>query len=675
MSAASPLDRADPRRIGRYRLVGRLGSGGQGVVYLAQGPDGRRVAVKVLHARLSDDPKARRRLLREIEATRKVRQFCTARVLDVDATGDRPYVASEYVPGPTLAELVRAEGPRGPDALERLATSTLTALSAIHRAGVVHRDFKPGNIIYGPDGPRVIDFGLARLQDGGSATTDSIGTPAFIAPEVVYGEPADSRGDMFGWGVTMVFAATGEPAFGSDSIPAVLHRILHEEPDLEGLAEPVRSIVASCLSKQPADRPSATEALLALLAHDEPDEQREAGDHEPAATLAMEPPPPGEPDEQEEADGPPVESAEEDGPPTDPGLGETLGGAATEPLRPPAIRGVPGRRVLLGAAAGTVFLAAIPSLLLLKDGEATGPDGPPTPAGSAPPREVAEAGILPVQPDTVYTAVYSADGTELFTSSAEAVLRWNVAKKKVIETYRGVRSSLEPNPDGSAFASAASDNSVRLVEVAGGRQIRSMPHPSWVAALSWSPDGRTLATASHDGGARLWDVATGEVRLTLTGHTDWVTSVDHSPDGRLLATASNDRTVRLWDAVTGEPRRVLTGHTHWVQTVRFSPDGTRLASGGTDNAVRIWDAGTGRRLAEFSGHRSRVNMVSFSPDGRTLASAGHDRTVRLWDVATGTSTAVITGHEDWVFAAGFTPDGSGLATAGADRTIRLWRIS
>ncbi|GAA0964290.1 WD40 repeat domain-containing serine/threonine protein kinase [Actinocorallia libanotica] len=699
MSAASPLDRDDPRRIGGYRLVGRLGTGGQGVVYLAQAPDGRGVAVKVLHARLSRDPKARRRLLREIEALRRVRQFCTARVLDVDTSGDRPYVVSEYVPGPTLARLVRAEGPRGPDALERLATATLTALAAIHRAGIVHRDFKPGNIIYGPDGPRVIDFGLARIT-GGTATTDSIGTPAFVAPEVVSGATADARSDLFGWGVTLVFAATGTPAFGSDTIPAVLHRILHEEPDLTALTEPLRSVVASCLAKDPADRPTATGALLALLAHDggpAEGEEGEEGDGLAETRLmelpgtAREEPPTGEPDA-------PVRHEELDGPATEPG-GGSLGAAPTEPLGLPAPDGPngpnepdgsdaldaldalegparPGRRVLLGAAAGTALLAAIPAALLLRDGDGEPrPGGPPTLTGTAPPRRLTEAAVLPAQPDTVYAALYNADGTELFTSSAEAVLRWNVAERKVVRTYRGIRSSLELSPDGSTLASAASDNSARLVEVSGGRELKALAHPSWVAALSWSPDGTVLATGSHDGRARLWDTGTGKTLRVLEGHTDWVTSVDHSPDGRTLATASNDRTIRLWDTATGSPRRVLTGHAYWVQAVRFSPDGARLASGGADNTVRIWDTATGRLLAVLDGHRGRVDTVGFSRDGTALVSAGHDRTVRLWDAATGSATAVAAGHTDWVFAAGFGPDGTGLVTAGADRTIRLWRIS
>nr|WP_263641794.1 serine/threonine protein kinase [Microbispora cellulosiformans] len=260
------LEAGDPARLGLFTLLDRLGEGGQGVVFLGRGPQGEQVAVKLLHTRLTADPEARERFLREVALAQRVAPFCTAPVLHADLAGNQPYIVSEFVPGPSLRQLVDREGPRRGAALERLAISTATALAAIHRAGITHRDFKPANVLMGPEGPVVIDFGVARAFDSPQATATgaSIGTPAYLAPEVLSGGTAGAPADMFAWGVTMVFAATGRPAFGADSIPSVITRILRDEPDLGDLAAPLRDIVAACLSKDPATRPSAQEIVAQL---------------------------------------------------------------------------------------------------------------------------------------------------------------------------------------------------------------------------------------------------------------------------------------------------------------------------------------------------------------------------------------------------------------------------
>ncbi|MFC4056916.1 serine/threonine protein kinase [Planomonospora corallina] len=262
-----PLMAEDPPRLGPFELTGRLGEGGQGVVYLGRGPQGEQVAVKLLHHGLTADPEARARFLREVSVAQRVARFCTAPVLHADLAGSRPYIVSEYVPGPSLRQLVDAEGPRRGGALERLAVSTATALSAIHRAGVLHRDFKPANVLMGPEGPVVIDFGIARALDspGMTATGTAMGTPSYLAPEQLGGGEVTPAADVFAWGVTMVFAATGTPAFGQDSIPVVMNRVLTAEPDLGPMDPgPLRDLVAACLSKDPAARPSAEELVRHL---------------------------------------------------------------------------------------------------------------------------------------------------------------------------------------------------------------------------------------------------------------------------------------------------------------------------------------------------------------------------------------------------------------------------
>ncbi|WP_254715333.1 serine/threonine-protein kinase [Actinomadura sp. NAK00032] len=270
MPEAQPLRPHDPARLGRYELLGRLGSGAQGTVYLGEGAGGERVAVKLLQVQFDDDATARARFVREAEVAKQVARFCTAQLLDAEVAGDTPYLVSEYVPGEALNRAVARDGPLSGGALDRLAVSTASALTAIHRAGVVHRDLKPHNVLLGPDGPRVIDFGLSRVLDAASAVSSrAVGTPAYMAPEQVSGGSVGAAADVFGWGATMTFAATGRPPFGADSIPAVMYRVLHHEPDLGGLDGELGALVAAALAKDPARRPTAAQLLLRLVGHDD----------------------------------------------------------------------------------------------------------------------------------------------------------------------------------------------------------------------------------------------------------------------------------------------------------------------------------------------------------------------------------------------------------------------
>jgi serine/threonine protein kinase len=272
----TPLGPRDPRMVGHYRLLGLLGKGGMSSVYLARrgaDPDGRPghggsapyVAVKLIDEDLARVPAFRERFRREAHAARRVARFCTAEVLDLDVAAPRPYLVTEYIDGPTLGAAVETRGPLPPAELERFAVSVVSALTAIHAAGVVHRDLKPGNIMLSRSGWRVIDFGICRpLEDATVITVGRLGTPVFMAPEQARDLPATTATDVHAWGAIMVYAATGRPPFGDPPIPELLRRVMHEPPELAGLPGLLRPVVARALAKDPAQRPAARELLLRL---------------------------------------------------------------------------------------------------------------------------------------------------------------------------------------------------------------------------------------------------------------------------------------------------------------------------------------------------------------------------------------------------------------------------
>ncbi|REE97665.1 ABC transporter substrate-binding protein [Thermomonospora umbrina] len=389
MPAVSPLGPGDPRQVSAFRLLGRLGEGGQGTVFLGRDADGRRVAVKLLHARLASDERARARFAAEVRHAERVAALCTAPVIATDVDGDVPYIVSEYVDGPSLAAVVAAEGPRSGAALDRLAIGTITALAAIHGAGVVHRDFKPSNVLLADDGPRVIDFGIARaLDDAKRVSSAAVGTPAYMAPEQIEAQDVGPPADVFAWGCTMVFAATGAPPFGNDAIPAVLRRILLEPPDTGSLGEPLLGLVRRCLDKDPAGRPTAQQILIRLLTR--------AG-----ALPAAETSPENVLEQGERFAATPI-----DGPAGGPGNGPR--------------RGRRGIAALTGGAGALVAVgAAVVLIVTMADTGRTGGTGGPRPGASSPPPTGPQLNAIMAPPTFIDPSNASSDGrpivSQLFT--------------------------------------------------------------------------------------------------------------------------------------------------------------------------------------------------------------------------------------------------------------------
>ncbi|MEU4829908.1 serine/threonine-protein kinase [Streptosporangium sp. NPDC023615] len=703
---SQPLKPGDPQRLDGYWLAGRLGAGGQGVVYDAYHDGGTRVAVKVLHT--THDTHLDR-MTKEVHAARRIASFCTARILDARLEGPRPYIVSEFIDGPSLEQAVKQGRRFGGDELHRLAIGIATALAAIHRAGVVHRDLKPDNVLLGPDGPRLIDFGIARTAEMSlTPTGPPIGTPRYMAPEVFHGKRADAAADVFAWGAIIVFAATGTPAFPGESVPSIYYQVLNHEPDLNALPSSLRPLVGAALAKDPASRPASTALLAALVGG-----PAAFGDLMAAASAQAELLGRGEPTDP--ALGTVAEDVyarltpqERDVVPevflrlvalTDGGdlsprtasLEEVLDRGSAEEERAvrraleafdPIVDCVDGRVVLARPAA----LGAWPRLRAWVREAHDGLVVHQRIRQTA--RAWAENGRRPSD---------GLDGRQL-----QEALVWAAAGHRHLRLNRLERELLDAGTVAQARAARRRQIFTGVLAVllvvsmtATGLAVRAQRNADEQRDLALS---RQLAAQSElaTGDPRLsallavaaWRVEqTPEARLAmlnvlgrpdravLTGHAGYVESVAFSPDGHTLATAGLDGTVRLWDVRTREPIGTpLTGHISGVSSVAFSPDGRTLATAGSDSTVRLWDVRTREPIGTpLTGHAGYIESVAFSPDGHTLATASKDDTVRLWDTRTREPVASpLAGHTDDVNSVAFSPDGHTLATAGSDDTLRLW---
>ncbi|MFB4315515.1 WD40 repeat domain-containing serine/threonine protein kinase [Actinomadura sp. 21ATH] len=668
------LRRGDPARVGPYRLDGRLGEGGMGTVFLGTSPGGRQVAVKVIKARHAADPRFRARFAREVEAARKVGGFHTAQVVDADADAESPWMATAYVPGPSLRNRVLRDGPLAPDAVRALGAALAEGLAAIHRHGLVHRDLKPGNVILSPDGPRIIDFGVARAADADPLTADGavVGTYAYMAPEQIRGEPSGPAADLFALGCVLVYAATGNGPFDASTVPAIVHRVLTETPRLTGIPADLARAAGACLNKDPGARPS-TAALIAHLAG--PESARLPDVPVPPTT-----PPPGTWPAAEEPTLPPgtVVATKEEGTPAPPGAGTA--------------RRMPRRAVLAGAlATGAVALAGGGGALYARRrGGRTAGTGP-EPASTLP---ISPAATLTGHAHAVDAVAFSPDGRLLASGSAgdETARLWDVATGRTVRelTGAGVRSAAF-SPDGRYLATGNEDDTASLWDVATGRRIRSSragEHGVW--SVAFSPDGRTLAGGGS--GVRLWDVATGATTTLDTGPLtrnrvgdrvpNLVLGLAYGPDGRTVAAAldgygeeGGDGAILIWDVATRRRVAVLRGRTEENLALAAGPDGATLVTCGGSEDVHVWDVAARRETDRLSGHLGEVRAVAFAGNG-TLASCGEDRTVRLWDLAGRRATAVLTGHTELLTTVAISRDGRTVAAGGGqdDKTVRLWRV-
>ncbi|TXS57814.1 protein kinase domain-containing protein [Streptomyces sp. t39] len=679
LQSAGPFPEAEhPEYAGQYPLEDCLGTGGMGVVHLATSASGLRLAVKVIHAEHASDPEFRARFRQEVAAARRVSGAFTAPVVDADPEAGRPWMATLFIDGPTLAERVKRNGPLAPAELQRVGAGLAEALRDIHRAGVVHRDLKPSNVLLAQDGPKVIDFGISRPTDSDLRTETGklIGTPPFMAPEQ-FQRPREvgPEADVFALGAVLVHAATGRGPFDSDSPYIVAYQVVHNEPDLAGVPEGLVPLLRRCLAKEPQERPTPYELMVALRASS-PSAASDTQAYIPAQRSPAAPagedavPEPGAGDTEERgadgtrrrprgpsgaawwrrrpvvlwaalavvlgsagAAGAAFVGAPDEVPPRRPAAAPepfrpwstTLGGAAADG-RAPACTTAGTALYCSGAGVGVARLDPAGGAVLWSAG--AGPDGTragPGDEGAAP---VAAGGVLQVLPPggTRYRALDPASGT----------VRW----ERDVSAYATVRQA------GGLVLLVSAEGAVRAVDAATGADRWSGRHGGAGTEWTGTPDGTGpvfATTPSADGtSTRVTAVGPADGRVLWTERLKGSLTPVAAGDGalHLLATDAEgftDAVVRLDTAAPGHPsRRVgLTAPLDQAQAAVAGDVVYVVGAGGSLLAVdTARSAGAERwRLETAVAHLSRPaprggHVYLSAGDGRLLAvDAGRGRLV------------------------------------------------
>ena len=694
------LGTADPRTVGPYRVLAELGRGGMGRVLLGNGPDGRLVAVKLVHELFAEDDGFRARFRREVEASLAVSGAYTAAVVDADPDAATPWLASVFVPGPSLHDALTSVGVLPEAAVLRLAAGLATALTHIHRAGLVHRDLKPSNVLITDDGPRVIDFGIVRAVSDGDELTRTgwlVGSPAFMSPEQADGASIGPASDVFSLGSVVVAAATGTSPFAGAATLRTLTNIVQLDPDLSDVPEAVRRIVRPCLAKAPGDRPTAAE-LLASIGQIAPSVQpwpepvhRLITRRQAEIAEFLEP---GQ-DATVLLTGPPPRSTLVDTPRP---LRTT---SADRPQRPTVV--APKRPSWRWFKVGVllIVLGMLGILLRLSgdwgsssSGEAPDDDPPEattTSSTQAPPpfEQVAE---IEGASSSVEGLGFSPDGRLLTVRYADDTAQsFDVASQEpvgqIIGFYQGNGVGAPVyGADGTVFITRTeNDDAVVAPWVAATGTPRGQP---FVADLGRyerpdepiiSPDGRTViadvGSYAERRSVRLWDVAG---RRAVDGFDVEGHSIGFSADGRTFVTARTiDHTqhVYRWD-VAGQPvgSPILMPGNEYVRGFTLSADGRVLVTVTSVGNVRWWDTASRNQLRQPVAMKIEdtdtvdLGTITFSPDGAHFTTFGSG-VLRVWETDTGKPV----GEAMPVSAAAFAPDGS-LATGDVAGSTHLWRL-
>jgi WD40 repeat protein/serine/threonine protein kinase len=587
------------------------------------------------------------------------------------STGDDRVAGADRSDAPDSVAGVSQTQPRPPAAADRsyvrrlaeLMRQAAEAANALHEAGVIHRDIKPGNIIVSADGGQAVlmDLGLAQLADDVEGkltrTRQFVGTLRYASPEQVLSAGGlDRRSDVYSLGATLWELLTLRPLYGATEQTAtvdLMRRIQVSDPEPVRKHNPavprdLEAVVLRCLEKDPAKRYQTGRELaddLGRFLRGEPVRARPVSGLERGWRWVR----------------------------RRPGVAALLGVSAVAAL------------ALVAVAVGGYYTTQLERQKEIVEDQKGELDAERQQLVR---QEYFEDMNLAMQS---WDHAHAARTLELLarhgSPPAGAVdLRgpewdylWRLSHPVGVRDFPGFKNRIHSvgySRDGSRLALACWDNLVHVWDPAAGKELFKLAgHNDFVSQAAFSPDGKYLVSASKDRTVKVWNLQTQKVERTLTGHTHWVFAVAFSPDGNYVASAAWDFTVRLWDLrKEKEPEVFQRRHTAEAFAVAFSPDGKYLASGGGDKVIRVWDAKTGDEVHVFRGHRREVFGVAFSPDGKRLASASWDRTVRLWDVAKGQelNPGAVAEHESLVHGVAFSADGKYLASAGEDKVVKVW---
>jgi WD40 repeat protein len=640
-SVSAPVS-GEPRTIGPYKVVRRIGEGAMGVVYQVRDSDGRDLALKVIRPEHAQDAAFLRRFAAETDTARRIRDASVAGIIDAAVNTETPYLVAEFTEGSTVEEKVSRDGPLPAGDGLRVGIGIATALAAIHGAGFIHRDLTPSNVILSPGGPKVIDFGAARSAVSGrdpSADRLRVGTPAYMSPEQIRHEDLTPASDVFSWASVMVYVTTGHQAFGRTSRMGVFCEIQEDEPDLPGVPDGLREVISAALAKDPAARPSAGELIRRL---------RWIGEPRPS---------------------------------------------------PPAsyIRRHRAGIITAAAVLTTASAAAVPALTSGGTGSASPvPKRAGTPLLLAPATGSLITGLKNQEPVPT-TVIFSPDGKALAIGSTDngtksAADVWDLATRTVTAalTIPGnpASVSLAYAPSGRVLA-ANTGNGIRLWSTITYKPVSDPsygidPAPS---AVAYAPSGPAVAEAATD--IYVWDTATDQITAVIPNPVSATSfhEVAYAPNGQILAadensTEDSSADTYLWNAATRKLIATLPAPTGqaYIGPIAWSPNGQLLAIGGGfgyGNAdTYLWNISTHKLIATLPDPKGlEVNDLAWAPGGQVLATSDQNGSVYLWDVATRRITATLTDHKSHgAYSVAFSPDATVLAVGDGNGYTYLWRI-
>ncbi|WP_431868366.1 WD40 repeat domain-containing serine/threonine protein kinase [Nocardiopsis eucommiae] len=629
-----PLSSDDPNAIGPHRLLARLGAGGMGRVYLARTPDGHLCALKVVKEDLAHDAQFRARFAREVRTAQRVRGPFTPAVVDADPEAPAPWMATEYVPGPTLKEAVRENGPFPEESLRVLVLGLARALSTLHAAGLMHRDLKPSNILLSPRGPQVIDFGIARAVEGTvlTRTGQTFGTPSYTSPEQITGRNVTPAADVFSLAGAVVFAASGAPPFGSGSPVSTLTRVMKGEPHLEAVPEgPLRDLMARCFAKDPAGRPNADTVLREISALPLP--SAEHGWLPPQVNQQIS----AKASETQRAQG------------------------AERPPTPAPEKGRRRGRTALAVGAGAAALVLLGGGALALNALPLDPEDPAEEAAEAPSGEAEDAAAQGEWSELdaialqgfLYDIDFSADGELMHVFGSNTLSSWDWREGVGVDHYTPTPTGAMITPHGFAAGTTSdyvavwdggSDNRVAVLgndedEVRGQFDMPALTSDGTRVATLSSDDG-TVEGAPH---IQVWEVGAGEIvsEFPIGG---LLTDLFYTPDDASLVGVvaepgyATHVGVFVWDPETGEELQRFDDADYYQ--VSLAADGRTLAMA-TDNArAHVADIQTGevRDLEDPDLEYSELHEVQISVDGSLVYGATSefsDEPGFVWDARDG----------------------------------------